>query len=647
MPGGTPSLRPGGLADGGGHPGGDPAVEDAGDDVVGAELVVVHAGGDRPGRGHLHRLRDGVGAGVKGAPEHPREGEHVVDLVGLVAAAGGDHGGVAAGAGRVDLGVGVGQGEHDRVPAHGGDVGRLEDAGAADSDEHVRAGQGVAQRPGEAVGVGVLGHPALALVQPLAALVEHAVAVAGDDLAGPLGLEDLDDGDPGRPRARQHHPDRVQVLADHPQGVGQGGQDDDGRAVLIVVEHRDVERLPQPALDLEAAGGGDVLQVDPTVAGGQQLDRADDLVGVLGGQADRPGVDPGELLEQQGLALHHRQRRMGPDVAEAEHGRAVGDHGHGVALDGELAGVARVGRDRPADPGHPGGVGHRQVVAGAQRHLGGDLELAAQVEQEGPVADGVDVGAVDPADRLGDGVGVAGVDGVAGEVDHQQLRVGLDDVDRHHGARRLADRGGDAADAQRVGTEVHPHGDRVGGAGNAHVSSLNGEASGLRLREPSRALLAWSLWLGTLACLLGGLAVTLAVTRPLTSDTLVNGAVEGAVWLLFATIGLVLTLRRPGNPIGWLYAAAGLAWTLPVPFDPWVDELLLSGRPLPPVARLGALAADTLWAVGITLAITLPLLLLPDGRLRSPRWRLVAAAAIAATAINVIGWGPSSGPMTP
>ena len=45
----------------------------------------------------------------------------------------------------------------------------------------------------------------------------------------------------------------------------------------------------------------------------------------------------------------------------------------------------------------------------------------------------------------------------------------------------------------------------------------------------SRTLLAWSLWLGTLACLLGGLAVTLAVTRPLTSDTLVNGAVEGAV----------------------------------------------------------------------------------------------------------------------
>jgi hypothetical protein len=94
----------------------------------------------------------------------------------------------------------------------------------------------------------------------------------------------------------------------------------------------------------------------------------------------------------------------------------------------------------------------------------------------------------------------------------------------------------------------------------------------------SRTLLAWLVFLATLACLVGGLVVT----------------------------------------IGWLYAAAGLVWTLYIPWDPWVDQLLRSGRPLPPAGRLAALAGDSLWAVGITLAITLPLLLLPSGRLRSP-----------------------------
>jgi hypothetical protein len=153
-----------------------------------------------------------------------------------------------------------------------------------------------------------------------------------------------------------------------------------------------------------------------------------------------------------------------------------------------------------------------------------------------------------------------------------------------------------------------------------------------------RTLLAWSLWSATMACLLGGLLVTLAVVRPLTTGVIVNGALEGSWWLLFATIGLVLTLRRPANPIGWLYAAAGLVWSAYIPFDPWVDQLQRQGRPLPVAAQYLALIGETFWAVGLTLAVTLPLLLLPDGRLRSPRWRPVLVAAVAGTAVEVVGW---------
>jgi hypothetical protein len=162
----------------------------------------------------------------------------------------------------------------------------------------------------------------------------------------------------------------------------------------------------------------------------------------------------------------------------------------------------------------------------------------------------------------------------------------------------------------------------------------------------NRTLLAWLLFLATFGCLAGGLVVTLAVVRPLTADVLLDGAGSAAIWLLFATIGLVLSLRRPANPIGWLYAAAALVWSAYVPWDPWVNELLRTGRPLPPAARLAALAGDSLWAVGITLAITLPLLLLPDGRLRSRRWRVVAVAAVAGTTMEVVGWCLSPGPMT-
>jgi len=77
-----------------------------------------------------------------------------------------------------------------------------------------------------------------------------------------------------------------------------------------------------------------------------------------------------------------------------------------------------------------------------------------------------------------------------------------------------------------------------------------------------------------------------------------------------------------------------------------VDQLLRSGRPLPPAALLAALAGDSLWAVGLTLAVTLPLLLLPDGRLRSRRWRAVVAASVAGTTSDVVGWVLSPDPLT-
>ena len=89
----------------------------------------------------------------------------------------------------------------------------------------------------------------------------------------------------------------------------------------------------------------------PPKVGAISFDRLDDLVGVLGVEADREGVDVGELLEQHRLALHHRHRRLGADVAEAEHGAAVGDDGDGVLLDRVLEGLGAVVVDVHGRPG--------------------------------------------------------------------------------------------------------------------------------------------------------------------------------------------------------------------------------------------------------------------------------------------------------
>jgi hypothetical protein len=158
------------------------------------------------------------------------------------------------------------------------------------------------------------------------------------------------------------------------------------------------------------------------------------------------------------------------------------------------------------------------------------------------------------------------------------------------------------------------------------------------LQPRSRTTLAWALWLVTMAACVAGLVVALVVTRPLTAQVVLDGALYALGFPLgYATVGLVLTLRRPANPIGWLYAASALVWSALIPLGPWVEQLAREQRPLPLLAKLDAVAAVTLWAPAIALGITLPALLVPDGRLRSPRWRVVVATAIAGPALFVLG----------
>ena len=76
--------------------------------------------------------------------------------------------------------------------------------------------------------------------------------------------------------------------------------------MLVVVHHRDVQLIDEPALDLKALGGFDILEVDSTEGRGYRLYGLDELVDVRPVDLDVEDVDVCERLEQEGLALHHR-----------------------------------------------------------------------------------------------------------------------------------------------------------------------------------------------------------------------------------------------------------------------------------------------------------------------------------------------------
>ena len=209
-------------------------------------------------------------------------------------------------------------------------------------------------------------------------------------------------------------------------------------------------------------------------------------------QADRERIYPGELLEQTALALHHGHRRQRADIPEPEHGAAVGDDGHGVALDRVLEGAVLVLGDRQADAGDARRVEHREVVAGLQRVAVALFDLAPEMQQEGAVG-GVDrLGPRDRVDRLDDVAPVLARPGVDDDVPQAAGAVHLDDVDGAHDAARGADLAGDGAERVLGAVELDADRDAVLGARCcAHFMVLPGSwrqemLGGIKLRARRR-----------------------------------------------------------------------------------------------------------------------------------------------------------------
>ena len=337
--------------------------------------------------GDFHGFVDGAGAHVQSAAEDIGEAQHIVDLVGIIAAAR-RHDDIAAHGQRIfgrDFRIGIGHGKDDRVRRHAAQHVAGQRPLGGKTQEHVTAHHGV----GQSAGLGFGGMGGLPLVHAFgAAAIDHALGVAEQDIFAlhAHGLQQLQTGDAGRTGAVHHHLDVFQLATRQMRGIDDAGGTDDGGAMLVVMEHRNVHQLAQLLLDDEAVGGLDVFQVHAAEAGRQIADGIDEFVHILGVHAQVNGVHIGKALEQHRLAFHHRLGGQGPQVTQPQDGSAVGDHGHHVALGGIVVGQLRVLGDRQHRHGHAGRIGQAQVALGGHRLGGIDLELAglgAGMERQG------------------------------------------------------------------------------------------------------------------------------------------------------------------------------------------------------------------------------------------------------------------------
>jgi hypothetical protein len=177
------------------------------------------------------------------------------------------------------------------------------------------------------------------------------------------------------------------------------------------------------------------------------------------------------------------------------------------------------------------------------------------------------------------------------------------------------------------------------GRRSAASRPVNGPDGSSLVSAHAATRLAWTLT--ALSALLLVLAVVLLVLnrdlgfRALTPHlVLVPG---------FAVVGLVLAVRRPGHAIGWLFVGMGLVAAVhSFAFESAIWGLVTAPGSLPAASWLAWLAYWT-WSLNLP-ALALLLLLFPDGRVPSPRWRVVpwllGVAVVGVTVWSMLQPGP-------
>jgi hypothetical protein len=147
--------------------------------------------------------------------------------------------------------------------------------------------------------------------------------------------------------------------------------------------------------------------------------------------------------------------------------------------------------------------------------------------------------------------------------------------------------------------------------------------------------LAWSLVLLSVVLLVGGLSFAL-MTRSSVPERPYDGLVTLSVLALaFSVVGAIIASRQPRNAIGWLFGGVGVTIGLSSFAGDYAEFWLASGFGRGVLlGETAAWFASWSWTLLVYLPTSFLLLLFPDGRLPSPRWRPVAWCA----AIGLIGF---------
>ena len=154
--------------------------------------------------------------------------------------------------------------------------------------------------------------------------------------------------------------------------------------------------------------------------------------------------------------------------------------------------------------------------------------------------------------------------------------------------------------------------------------------------RPGTRALGWGL-AGIILLVLAGALVLLPFNLAVMTPTRIGAYAFAVVAVVvYAGVGGLIAARVPGNPIGWLLCLLGLALAASLFLEQYgLRGLATAPGSLPAVRQIAALGTSaTLLAIAPLIMLVL---LFPDGRLPSRRWRPVLWGAIAVAVVAGFG----------
>ena len=184
---------------------------------------------------------------------------------------------------------------------------------------------------------------------------------------------------------------------------------------------------------------------------------------------------------------------------------------------------------------------------------------------------------------------------------------------------------------------------RARGPGAAIRRAAPDVADGSDERVTSRGVAAVAVALAVLGVVFSAIGIVLVVAN---GGALLHNAPGGTfnanvvigigIGLTYPLVGVLIALRRPRNPIGWIYLVIALSQGLEHVASQYAIYGLITSPGSLPMADTMAWVAMWAWAPGFVLFSSVSLLLFPDGRHLAPRWRVVTVIAIVSMLLLIV-----------